>query len=523
MTLPARPSETDPLLRPKPRAAREVEVVRIAHGLALFVGLVGACALCGWIFDIDRLRRILPAQPTVTFNTGVCLTLMGLAWFVAKWLRYVCAVAVALVALSGLVEYLFRVRHGVDELFFTYPGGGAHPGRMAVVTAVSFILLAAGRVLIEIGRPRGAHVAAFVVVFIAALTLLGYAYDVSWLYRLRPISTTSTHTAGLLLMLGVATGATVPSKSLSWSLYGDDVGAVLTRRLLPVALIGLPIVGAIGLVGERHDLYDSTTTAALIVVACALIVGGVTWAAAVRLSRTDRGRTQAINELTELKIDLERQVQKRAAQLQRRRNEIAVLEDRQRIAADLHDIVIQRLFAAGMFLQGGGTLTTDPDTRSRVDAAVESMDAAIKDLRASIFELGGKREVPNDLATAVDDICVESARVLGFLPNLIVDDPRADADRVRDDILAVLREALANVARHARASEVEVVLRSCDGLVSLSVTDDGVGMTETGRSSGTRNMAERARDHGGDCTWTAVQPTGTCVHWYMPIAAVVGF
>ena len=197
-----------------------------------------------------------------------------------------------------------------------------------------------------------------------------------------------------------------------------------------------------------------------------------------------------------------------------------MLEDRQRIAADLHDIVIQRLFAAGMFLQGGASMTADLETRHRLDTAVESMDAAIKDLRASIFELGGRRELPTDITTAIDDICVESARVLGFMPDLIVDDPNYVADQVRDDILAVLREALANVARHAQARSVCVIVRSDESTISLSVTDDGIGMSGNGRASGTSNMLARAREHGGDCTWTPVEPHGTAVHWSLPVAAV---
>src|SRR5437879_5976506 len=80
------------------------------------------------------------------------------------------------------------------------------------------------------------------------------------------------------------------------------------------------------------------------------------------------------------------------SQLERGRAQLAILEDRHRIAADLHDIVIQRLFAAGMYLEGASAMVTDPKARERVDAAVEAMDTAIKDLRASIFELGSPGE-----------------------------------------------------------------------------------------------------------------------------------
>ena len=477
--------------------------------------------MLGWIFDIEGLREILPEQPAMRFNTGLCLTLIALTWFVPRPLRFVGAGIAALVGLTVLGEYAVQAKHGIDQLIVTDHAAVAHPGRMAVASAVSVVLLGGARILIELDRLALARWCGFVVSALAALTLLAEAYDASWLYDIRPVSTVAMHTAAALLLLGLAMLATAPSKQLTRSVQSDDAGAILMRRLLPAALVGLPVVGAVALLGQRHDMYGSTTTAALIVVAGAVVVSLVSWAAAERLSRIDRRRAAAITELTDLKVDLERQVHQRATQLQRRHNEIAVLEDRQRIAADLHDIVIQRLFAAGMFLQGGGRASVDPETQHRLDTAVEAMDAAIRDLRASIFELGGRRELPTDLTTAVDDVCVESARVLGFVPDLIVDDPHYLADQVRVDVLAVLREALANVARHAHASAVEVVLRTGDGMVTLSVTDDGVGMNGTGRASGTRNMLERAREHGGDCTWTPVQPRGTRVRWSLPVEVSV--
>ncbi len=121
-----------------------------------------------------------------------------------------------------------------------------------------------------------------------------------------------------------------------------------------------------------------------------------------------------------------------------------------------------------------------------------------------------------DLGSALDGVCEESARVLGFTPELTVDDPDLEAETVREDLLAVLREALANVARHAESTRARVVVRSGNGLISLTVTDNGKGMSAAPHSSGTRNMAERARRLGGDCVWTSARPTGTRVWWHVP-------
>jgi signal transduction histidine kinase len=502
--------------RPDRDAVLSDRLALVGRAAAGLCGLVGASSLLGWIFDVDGLRRVLPDQPAIRFNTGLSMLLVGLSWFVPRALRWLCLSIVAVIAVATLIEYAVGIRHGIDELVYTDPSGGMHPGRMAVATAVSFALLAAARASAEVGRAATARWCGVVVAVLAALSLLGNAYNVSWLYRIRPVSTIAMQIAGGLLLLGIAVVLTLPSPALNWSMVSDDAGAVLLRRVLPVALIVLPVVGAIALAGERHGLYDATATAAGIVVGSALIISGVTIAAAVRLARLDDHRTRAMGELTELKADLEQQVQERAAQLHHRHEQIAVLEDRQRIAADLHDIVIQRLFAAGMFLQGGVALLQEPETRRRVETAVEAMDAAIKDLRASIFELGGQRELVSNLRGELADVCAESSRILGFEPELVVDDPAGAADQVRDELLAVLREALANVARHARASAVQVALRAGGGLVRLTVRDDGVGMSSPRRASGTRNMTDRARQRGGECSWHPVQPHGTLVDWCVP-------
>lgn len=498
-----------------PRAARGIPA--IGPWLALIAGLIGLVALIGWALDVERLRQVIPGSPEMRFNSSLCVAVLALAWWVPRVPRLVVSAFVALVAVTTLIEYVFDIPSGIDELVVAAHSRGEHPGRMAVATALSLLALAGARMLIDVCRPYLAQACATAVVIVQVLTLIGYAYEVPLVRDIRPVPTQAGHTAFALLLLGAAVLAAVPGGALNWWVHGQDAGAMLTRRLLPVALVGLPVVGGLALLGERRGLYGSTAAIAIVVVVCAFIVAGVSWLAALGLVRTEHRRARAMAELTALKIDLERQVHDRAAMLQRRRNEIAVLEDRQRIAADLHDIVIQRLFAAGMFLQGTGPLTSDPDTRYRVDAAVEAMDAAIKDLRASIFELGARREAPTDLTTAIDDVCLESARVLGFIPDVIVDDPHLLADRVRDDILAVVREALANVARHAHATHVEVELRCLAGRVVLTITDDGRGMSEAAHRSGTRNMAERARVHGGDCTWSAARPHGTVVHWELPI------
>ncbi|WP_412538760.1 GAF domain-containing protein [Longispora sp. K20-0274] len=194
---------------------------------------------------------------------------------------------------------------------------------------------------------------------------------------------------------------------------------------------------------------------------------------------------------------------------------LAVVGDRERIARDLHDVVIQRLFAAGMHLQGAARITAKQDVADRINAVVDDLDGTIRDIRGAIFEL--RSPTTSQLRTEVRDLVDESARTLGFRPALTLDGPLDSAvpDEVRPDLLAVLREALSNVARHAGAGRVTVAVRVGSGRLTLTVADDGYGgATPRG---GLRNLAERADVRGGGFEVDGVEPSGTRVTWWAPI------
>ncbi|GIG62995.1 histidine kinase [Longispora fulva] len=194
---------------------------------------------------------------------------------------------------------------------------------------------------------------------------------------------------------------------------------------------------------------------------------------------------------------------------------LAMIGDRERIARDLHDVVIQRLFAAGMHLQGAARITAKQDVADRINAVVDDLDGTIRDIRGAIFEL--RSPATSELRVEVRDLVDESARTLGFRPTLVLDGPVDSAvpDEVRPDLLAVLRETLSNVARHAGASRVEVGVRVTTGRLTVTVADDGCGgATPRG---GLRNLAERADTRGGGFEVDGVEPSGTRVTWWAPI------
>nr|WP_052478697.1 GAF domain-containing protein [Kibdelosporangium sp. MJ126-NF4]CEL20057.1 GAF:ATP-binding region, ATPase-like [Kibdelosporangium sp. MJ126-NF4]CTQ97281.1 GAF:ATP-binding region, ATPase-like [Kibdelosporangium sp. MJ126-NF4] len=196
---------------------------------------------------------------------------------------------------------------------------------------------------------------------------------------------------------------------------------------------------------------------------------------------------------------------------------VAVFEDRERIARDLHDLVIQRVFATGLTLEAAAAVIGDnPDeAASRVRGAVEDLDITIQEIRTTVFALqhGATESLRAEILSTVED----ARKGLGFAPSVRFRGPvdTAVSREVNDQLIPVLREALSNMARHAHASAatVEVVL---DEDVLLRVTDNGVGIPASGRRSGLALMASRAERLGGTFTADSASP-GTELRWRVPL------
>ena len=198
---------------------------------------------------------------------------------------------------------------------------------------------------------------------------------------------------------------------------------------------------------------------------------------------------------------------------------LALFEDRDRIARDLHDLVIQRLFATGMSLQGAMALMRDTEAAHRVEQAVDALDETIKDIRAAIFSLQarGQADQPR-LRTRILSIVEEMTGPLGYPPGLRMAgqlDTRVPGP-IAQQLLAALREALANVAKHAHASRTDVTFEAGADLVLL-VWDNGVGLPETARRSGLGNLADRANELGGTSRVDPAEGGGTELEWRVPL------
>ncbi|NIH87436.1 GAF domain-containing protein [Amycolatopsis granulosa] len=209
------------------------------------------------------------------------------------------------------------------------------------------------------------------------------------------------------------------------------------------------------------------------------------------------------------------------------RQRLAVFTERDRIARDLHDLVIQRLFATGLGLEGLRPLVTQPEVADRLTGFVHELDRTIREIRNSIFSLTQPEEPDGSLRAELLRLAQDCTSALGFPPRLRFTGPVDSAvpPQVRVDLVATVREALANVARHARAGEVsiEVAVDGSGRSLTLTVSDDGIGIPEeSGRRSGLVNLGERAARWSGRCSVRSGGKRGTILVWTAELAGAEG-
>ncbi|WP_412842856.1 sensor histidine kinase, partial [Candidatus Frankia alpina] len=201
-----------------------------------------------------------------------------------------------------------------------------------------------------------------------------------------------------------------------------------------------------------------------------------------------------------------------------------MFEERDRIARDLHDMVIQRLFATGLQLQSLARVL-DSQAANRLHVAADELDQTIVDIRQTIFSLTAADLGDADLGTEIRSIIAQTERALGISPVIRVDGPidRRVPAAIRPHMLAALQEALSNIARHARATRIDVLLRVSSVDILVEVRDDGCGPGGASRSSGLANCRRRALDLGGRMRFgSGENGIGTTVTWLVPLITPPG-
>lgn len=231
----------------------------------------------------------------------------------------------------------------------------------------------------------------------------------------------------------------------------------------------------------------------------------------------DAGETYVVatvRDVTERRLDERR--------LAAAKQQLALLDERERIGRDLHDVVLQRLYGTGLTVQAiGAGAGADDVTRTGLDTVIDEIDRVIAEVRTIVFTLGNsghRGALGQDLA----DVVAQANRVIGFTPTLRLDGPVDSvlSDEMSVEMVASMREALGNVARHAGASKVDVTVAVEGDRVVMRVIDDGVGPPDNGGASsggnGLLNMEARAAALGGRCTLTAGAGSGAVLSWSVP-------
>ncbi|SDT22896.1 Signal transduction histidine kinase [Friedmanniella luteola] len=200
-------------------------------------------------------------------------------------------------------------------------------------------------------------------------------------------------------------------------------------------------------------------------------------------------------------------------------HKLAMLEDRARIARELHDHVVQKLFAAGLTLQGTATMVGDPDLRRRLTGAIDNLDDTIRTIRTSIFELQEPNLPGASVRGRVMQVLGEMTPVLGFAPLLSFEGPLDTVvdEQLGSEVEAVLRESLTNAAKHAGATAVTVDLVTTGRTLTMTVSDDGVGLRPSARRSGLSNLRFRAERRGGRLELDRGPAGGLLLRWSIPL------
>lgn len=203
---------------------------------------------------------------------------------------------------------------------------------------------------------------------------------------------------------------------------------------------------------------------------------------------------------------------------QEARARLLLHEDRERIARDLHDLVIQRLFAAGMSLQSVTNLIESPVARDRVIDVTDELDETIRAVRAAIFSVGS-HDAFQSLTAHLHRVVHDRSRQLGFSPDLTIAGAIDELpDFVADQLVATLNEAVSNIARHADATDAAIRVTRTEDAISLVVRDNGCGIAAAPKPlGGLSNLMWRAVELGGSCSVAPAEPTGTELRWRVPV------
>jgi signal transduction histidine kinase len=481
---------------------------------------LGICVPClvliGWTFNLLTLRSILPGQPQMVPNTALTFIVASVSlWMLWKEKKsgrasiasWVCALAVILICLLTLGEYLTGADLGFDRLLFRerlQATSTSFPGRSSPHTALSFLFIGSALLLMRVKTTRAyrlAQVFALMVTLIALMALVGYIYQVAFLYSITSYTGMALHTALLFIILSVGILFIHPERGLMSFIMSDTAGGMMVRHLLP-ATFAIPVaLGGLILLGVREGFYDMAFGMLLCVAASILILTTLIWRDARTLYRADAKRKQAEEALRSAYDDLERRVEERTVELSRvneslraeiiehreseaarvqllRRLVTAQEEERRRISRELHDQMGQHLAALmlGLKTLSNSSGSQTPPHRSLqqlqdlTEQLVEEVHHLAWELRpAALDDLG----LHTALSNYVDKWSERGGVMADFHSGGL--DKRRLPPQIETTVYRIVQEALTNVLKHARAARVSVILEHHHDQLLTIVEDDGQG------------------------------------------------
>ena len=501
---------------PEPRISRNAPLNLIplaASSLGIFVS---CSVLVGWTFNLLALRSILPDQPQMVPNTAVAFIFASASlWLSAKEMRTarthrlarIFPLLVVLVGLLTLGEYATGWHVGIDRLLF--PGrllviGASFPGRPSPHTAANFVLIGSALALLAVKAEWSSRVAQLLSLIAATVSLaalVGYIYQVAFLYSISSYTGMALHTALTFTALSVGTLFVHPRRGLMSLIMSDSAGGIMARRLLPATIIIPVALGGLIMAGLRQGLYNTAFGMLLCVVSSIVILAVLIWRNAKTLYHTDNERKQAEKALREAFDELEVRVGQRTAELsainrtlhaevighKQAENARAQLlqrlvtaqeEERSRISRELHDQMGQHLAALMLGLKAlktssGRLLPANKQLQHLYELTnqlAEEVHHLARELRpAALDDLG----LHTALSNYVEQWSERSGTMIDFHSSGL--ERQRISPQIETTVYRIVQEALTNVLKHAEATRVSVILEYRNGQIRTIVEDDGKG------------------------------------------------
>jgi signal transduction histidine kinase len=541
-------------------------IPRVAIGLSISVSCL---VLTGWAFNVPVLRSVIPGQPQMVPNTSITFILASLSlwmlWRETKSKRrsvvtWVCALAVVLVGALTLAEYLTGANAGFDSLLFREKlqlVATSFPGRPSPHTAFNFLLIGVALLLMRANTARGqrlAQVFAFLGALIALMALVGYLYQVAFLYSITSYTGMALHTAGIFVALSVGIVFVHPEAGLMSFLRSNTAGGAMVRRLLPATILIPAGGGGIVMLGARRGLYDMAFGTLLCVWGSILILTTLIWRTARLLHYSDAKRKQVEEALRSAYDDLELRVAQRTGELSKvneilraeviehKKSEAArghllrelvttQEEERRRISRELHDQMGQHLNALMLGLKNLGLSCgngSSPHSKSfhrlqkLTEQLMEKTHSLAWELRpASLDDLGLQTALSNYVEKWSERSGIKADFHSQGLARQRLPPP------IETTVYRIVQEALNNILKHAGANRVSVILELRSNQLRAIVEDDGKGFDSEavrfapgeGHGLGLLGIRERVALIGGNLNIESERGVGTTLVTRIPVYA----